>query len=305
MLEGPKLARDTLARRLRRRPAKPMGSPRVGSNPTGVVLCLQLAWRMRAARRQRGRPKQSTKRCVQCHQRSLHPLDAQSVGFESGRLARIPDKQSQSDWGIVAFHRKTILPHGQFHHVEFPPRASRAAENHFQCNSTALALAWACANLPRAQPRAQSVSRAVFPRRGAPYRPVSVQARSANSLAAFATAQPLPLLPTIGWRSLSWSIARAHAKAVVQRRSFAQTNRFQKRVRAIMRYVSTFSARGRVPLCARSLERLCNKPPNRFNAHAGAPSAAATQVGYHTPVILRGSDLRQKHHADSVTEWLR
>ena len=29
---------DTLAERLRRRPAKPMGSPRVGSNPTGVDL---------------------------------------------------------------------------------------------------------------------------------------------------------------------------------------------------------------------------------------------------------------------------
>ena len=28
---------DTLAERLRRRPAKPMGSPRMGSNPTGVV----------------------------------------------------------------------------------------------------------------------------------------------------------------------------------------------------------------------------------------------------------------------------
>ena len=31
------LAEDTLAEWLRRRPAKPMGSPRVGSNPTGVV----------------------------------------------------------------------------------------------------------------------------------------------------------------------------------------------------------------------------------------------------------------------------
>jgi hypothetical protein len=31
-------SRDTLAERLRRRPAKPMGSPRVGSNPTGVVF---------------------------------------------------------------------------------------------------------------------------------------------------------------------------------------------------------------------------------------------------------------------------
>ena len=31
-------AKDTLAERLRRRPAKPMGSPRVGSNPTGVDL---------------------------------------------------------------------------------------------------------------------------------------------------------------------------------------------------------------------------------------------------------------------------
>ena len=30
--------KDTLAERLRRRPAKPMGSPRVGSNPTGVVF---------------------------------------------------------------------------------------------------------------------------------------------------------------------------------------------------------------------------------------------------------------------------
>ena len=29
---------DTLAERLRRRPAKPMGSARVGSNPTGVVF---------------------------------------------------------------------------------------------------------------------------------------------------------------------------------------------------------------------------------------------------------------------------
>ena len=33
-------AEDTLAERLRRRPAKPMGSPRVGSNPTGVVSIL-------------------------------------------------------------------------------------------------------------------------------------------------------------------------------------------------------------------------------------------------------------------------
>ena len=32
--------KDTLAERLRRRPAKPMGSPRVGSNPTGVVLLM-------------------------------------------------------------------------------------------------------------------------------------------------------------------------------------------------------------------------------------------------------------------------
>ena len=32
---------DTLAEWLRRRPAKPMGSPRVGSNPTGVGLQLE------------------------------------------------------------------------------------------------------------------------------------------------------------------------------------------------------------------------------------------------------------------------
>ena len=32
------IADDTLAERLRHRPAKPMGSPRVGSNPTGVDL---------------------------------------------------------------------------------------------------------------------------------------------------------------------------------------------------------------------------------------------------------------------------
>ncbi len=31
-------SKDTLAEWLRRRPAKPMGSPRVGSNPTGVDL---------------------------------------------------------------------------------------------------------------------------------------------------------------------------------------------------------------------------------------------------------------------------
>ena len=35
---GPQVAMDTLAEWLRRRPAKPMGSPRVGSNPTGVVF---------------------------------------------------------------------------------------------------------------------------------------------------------------------------------------------------------------------------------------------------------------------------
>ena len=37
---GPEMhgTKDTLAERLRRRPAKPMGSPRVGSNPTGVDL---------------------------------------------------------------------------------------------------------------------------------------------------------------------------------------------------------------------------------------------------------------------------
>ena len=34
------LSDDTLAERLRRRPAKPMGSPRVGSNPTGVGIFL-------------------------------------------------------------------------------------------------------------------------------------------------------------------------------------------------------------------------------------------------------------------------
>ena len=32
------MIRDTLAERLMRRPAKPMGSARVGSNPTGVVF---------------------------------------------------------------------------------------------------------------------------------------------------------------------------------------------------------------------------------------------------------------------------
>ena len=35
---NPDHSNDTLAERLRRRPAKPMGSPRVGSNPTGVVF---------------------------------------------------------------------------------------------------------------------------------------------------------------------------------------------------------------------------------------------------------------------------
>ena len=32
--------KDTLAEWLRRRPAEPMGSPRVGSNPTGVASIL-------------------------------------------------------------------------------------------------------------------------------------------------------------------------------------------------------------------------------------------------------------------------
>ena len=42
--------RDTLAERLRRRPAKPMGSPRVGSNPTGVVCHRQKEQRLAAAK---------------------------------------------------------------------------------------------------------------------------------------------------------------------------------------------------------------------------------------------------------------
>ena len=37
---------DTLAEWLRRRPAKPMGSPCVGSNPTGVVLQINEASHM-------------------------------------------------------------------------------------------------------------------------------------------------------------------------------------------------------------------------------------------------------------------
>ena len=40
-LEG--CQRDTLAEWLRRRPAKPVGSARVGSNPTGVVLLFYYA----------------------------------------------------------------------------------------------------------------------------------------------------------------------------------------------------------------------------------------------------------------------
>ena len=36
-------ADDPLAERLRRRPAKPIGSPRVGSNPTGVVFFVSAA----------------------------------------------------------------------------------------------------------------------------------------------------------------------------------------------------------------------------------------------------------------------
>ena len=45
-LLGLPMPTDTLAERLRRRPAKPMGSPRVGSNPTGVDTCRLLQqWR--------------------------------------------------------------------------------------------------------------------------------------------------------------------------------------------------------------------------------------------------------------------
>ena len=43
---------DTLAEWLRRRPAKPMGSPRVGSNPTGVAGVAAPAPRVTAGHRQ-------------------------------------------------------------------------------------------------------------------------------------------------------------------------------------------------------------------------------------------------------------
>ena len=49
--------KDTLAERLRRRPAKPMGSPRVGSNPTGVVFLHCLLAGATVPRESRAKPR--------------------------------------------------------------------------------------------------------------------------------------------------------------------------------------------------------------------------------------------------------
>ena len=51
--------KDTLAERLRRRPAKPMGSPRVGSNPTGAALNLQAGHELRIPNTPDAKPKQA------------------------------------------------------------------------------------------------------------------------------------------------------------------------------------------------------------------------------------------------------
>ena len=48
------ISQDTLAEWLRRRPAKPMGSPCVGSNPTGVVVAFVRSLRRRVAGQRAG-----------------------------------------------------------------------------------------------------------------------------------------------------------------------------------------------------------------------------------------------------------
>ena len=56
-------AHDTLAEWSRRRPAKPMGSPRVGSNPTGVVVCARVC----TNRVSRAQPTRDAPRCTRAY----------------------------------------------------------------------------------------------------------------------------------------------------------------------------------------------------------------------------------------------
>ena len=74
---------DTLAEWLRRRPAKPMGSPRVGSNPTGVALHIATAV-ADAIRKRKGNIRDQNRRQRKTTDKTMTP-----VGFEPMQLALV------------------------------------------------------------------------------------------------------------------------------------------------------------------------------------------------------------------------
>ena len=84
------ICKDTLAERLRRRPAKPMGSPRVGSSPTGVVFTHMRVWQ--------GIPRmppwpngQGVGLLIRrLHARALHGVSCVSVAYNDCVAKRIP-----------------------------------------------------------------------------------------------------------------------------------------------------------------------------------------------------------------------
>ncbi len=88
---------DTLAERLTRRPAKPMGSPRVGSNPTGVVfhrpdLLSQTPHGKRKERQQRGPPhsKRKERRRSDLNQISIERAEIRIWGVRAERRRAVP-----------------------------------------------------------------------------------------------------------------------------------------------------------------------------------------------------------------------
>ena len=110
-------AEDTLAERLRRRPAKPMGSPRVGSNPTGVdslkqkhdnrstlVLATRqrLAWVQNAACRSRREAGACKSRCGG---RSCS-TEGHAMGGKSARLGY--SRQAWPNRQALAAHSRSI-----------------------------------------------------------------------------------------------------------------------------------------------------------------------------------------------------
>ena len=103
--DQPSIGNDTLAEWLRRRPAKPMGFPRVGSNPTGVA---PLHCAKRLTKTKPSMPRLHAEHVAQPEQ-ATHMTP---VGFEPTQLALVELESTPLDHsGKVSYWRRRMPPH--------------------------------------------------------------------------------------------------------------------------------------------------------------------------------------------------